>query len=428
MTWWVAGSVVAGAVITSQASKSAAGAASAGASSAAEIQAEATRDAAKIAGQAQVQSAEIMAETTGQSIAEIRRQFNVTDQQFEMYRQAGPVGLAGYYGLLGASPIPWQREAAQGMLGQMGGRLSVPRQAELAGGARAPYASTLGPAPTKPVAPSGGGISGGPGGLTQFQQQQLADASQPAMPWNAAARASVSDANVFGVPDGGDYETALAQYNKNLAAYEQQQRADAQARAAWEGTPQYETVTDEYDIPEVTPIEFETSPGYEWRLAQGQKAIENAAAARGQQLSPQTQMALSQYAQGQASQEYDSFLDRYYQSLTPFSQLYAGGQAAAARSGQTGMEAATTIAGLTQESGAIQAQGILSTGALQSGYATQAGAAQAAGLRSASGYEAQNIINQGNIWGGVLQQGTGLYGAYQGGVPSQASMNTWGYM
>ncbi len=69
------------------------------------------------------------------------------------------------------------------------------------------------------------------------------------------------------------------------------------------------------------PGEFTESPGYQWTLGQGQQAIERSAAARGQLQSPSTQKALAKYSMGLASQEYDSFLNRYYQSLVPKADL-----------------------------------------------------------------------------------------------------------
>lgn len=65
------------------------------------------------------------------------------------------------------------------------------------------------------------------------------------------------------------------------------------------------------------PGEFTESPGYQFTLGEGQKAIERSAAARGMSQSPATQKALAQYATDLASKEYDSFLNRYYQSLVP---------------------------------------------------------------------------------------------------------------
>ena len=56
---------------------------------------------------------------------------------------------------------------------------------------------------------------------------------------------------------------------------------------------------------------FESDPGYQFRLQEGQKAIQNQAAARGGLLSGATLKALSTYNQGQAAQNYQAAFSRY---------------------------------------------------------------------------------------------------------------------
>ena len=56
---------------------------------------------------------------------------------------------------------------------------------------------------------------------------------------------------------------------------------------------------------------WETDPGYLFRLGEGQKLLENSAAARGGLLSGQTGKALQQYGQNFASNEFGNIYDRY---------------------------------------------------------------------------------------------------------------------
>lgn len=53
-----------------------------------------------------------------------------------------------------------------------------------------------------------------------------------------------------------------------------------------------------------------TDPSYQWRLDQGQQALERSAAATGELFSGKTGAALTDYAQGAASQEYQAAFDR----------------------------------------------------------------------------------------------------------------------
>jgi hypothetical protein len=56
---------------------------------------------------------------------------------------------------------------------------------------------------------------------------------------------------------------------------------------------------------------WQTDPGYLFRLAEGQKLLENSAAARGGLLSGQTGKALQEYGQNFASNEFGNIYDRY---------------------------------------------------------------------------------------------------------------------
>jgi len=56
---------------------------------------------------------------------------------------------------------------------------------------------------------------------------------------------------------------------------------------------------------------WQTDPGYLFRLSEGQKVLENSAAARGGLLSGQTGKALQQYGQNFASNEFGNIYDRY---------------------------------------------------------------------------------------------------------------------
>jgi len=109
-------------------------------------------------------------------------------------------------------------------------------------------------------------------------------------------------------------------------------------------------------------VEYTQSPGYQFRLDEGMKAIERGAAARGRVDSGETMKALQQYGQGLAAQDYEAFEQKqkadYYNYL-------------AALSGQSGQSAAGQAAGLGASSAAGAAD-IIGSGAkaLGQGYAT----------------------------------------------------------
>lgn len=150
------------------------------------------------------------------------------------------------------------------------------------------------------------------------------------------------------------------------------------------------------------PGEYTKSPGYLFRLGEGEKAINRMASARGGLLSGGTGKALTRYAQDYATQDYDNFLNRYYKSLEPLQNLSQMGQASASD------QALQTQAGYTNLAN-IQ---------------TQSGQAQAAGIVGAGQAQASNYLTQGKIWSNTLNQGLQSYalwkmGAFNGGTTNQ---------
>lgn len=105
------------------------------------------------------------------------------------------------------------------------------------------------------------------------------------------------------------------------------------------------------------PGEFEESPGYQFRLAEGEKGINRAMAARGRWDSGAALKALTRFNQDYASNEYDKFLARYYQSLGPFQSLAGVGQTATTYLGGIGQQTAGNVAQAYNAAGAAQAAG-----------------------------------------------------------------------
>lgn len=60
-----------------------------------------------------------------------------------------------------------------------------------------------------------------------------------------------------------------------------------------------------------TANDFQADPGYAFRMAEGQKALERSAAARGGLMSGGTLKGLTQYAQGVASEEFGNAYNRF---------------------------------------------------------------------------------------------------------------------
>lgn len=114
---------------------------------------------------------------------------------------------------------------------------------------------------------------------------------------------------------------------------------------------QYDPETGEYrDISQQERLAlFQESPDYQFRLEQGQQALERSQAARGGLLSGRAALEAQRFGQGEASAEYGNYINRL-QSLAGMGQSAAGGAANVI----TGT--ATQLAGFDLGVGQLQAQ------------------------------------------------------------------------
>jgi hypothetical protein len=109
--------------------------------------------------------------------------------------------------------------------------------------------------------------------------------------------------------------------------------------------------------------QFQQDPGYAFRQAEGMKALERSAAARGNLLSGSTLKGVQRFGQDLASQEYQNAFDRYQVErsarLNPLQSLMGSGQSATnvmtGAAGQMGQNEASNIynAGQARASGYI---------------------------------------------------------------------------
>jgi|SRR5579864_2129083 len=155
-----------------------------------------------------------------------------------------------------------------------------------------------------------------------------------------------------------------------------------------------------------TAVTEQNDPGYKFRLAQGEGALENSAAANGSLLSGDTLEALQKFGQSYASNEYSNVYDRALQQFNEKYGIFENNQtntfnrlAALAGVGQT---TATTLGSEGQAASQNVGSIDLATGAQQGQDIQNAAAARA------SGY-----INSANAWnaglGGSTSNLTNLY-------------------
>lgn len=141
-----------------------------------------------------------------------------------------------------------------------------------------------------------------------------------------------------------------------------------------------------------------SDPSYQWRLKQGQEAVEKSAAARGGFFSGQTGKELAGYGQGMASQEYQSAFDRDLASKRFGTQAYGTAFTADQARKQSAYNMLSGLAG----TGQVATRQLSSLG-------QQSAAAQGQYGQQAAGAQAGAIQN----WGGQIQSGLGNLAQYQ---------------
>jgi hypothetical protein len=140
--------------------------------------------------------------------------------------------------------------------------------------------------------------------------------------------------------------------------------------------------------------QFQQDPGYAFRLKEGQRALDQSAAARGGLISGNALKAAQRYGQEMGSQEYQNAFTRYLREreaqLNPLQSLAGVGQTTAqTMAGQAGQYGAN-VGNLASATGASSANALLAQG--------QARASAYGGYGQAAGQALQGLYNN---WGGI---------------------------
>ena len=140
-----------------------------------------------------------------------------------------------------------------------------------------------------------------------------------------------------------------------------------------------------------------TDPGYAFRLAEGQKALDRQAAARGGLISGGALKAATRYGQDMGSQEYGNAFNRYQTNrqnqLSPLFSLMGSGQASAAgQAAAAGNYGTQGAAGLTNIGAANAAGTVGATNALTAGLGSY--------LNYSSNQDMINVLARRTAYGG----------------------------
>lgn len=101
--------------------------------------------------------------------------------------------------------------------------------------------------------------------------------------------------------------------------------------------------------------DFQADPGYQFRLQQGQRALERSAAARGGLLSGSALKAATEFGQGMGAQEFQNAYNRFQTNrankLNPLQSLMGAAQTAAGTQGQAAQQFGSNVGNLMTGTG-----------------------------------------------------------------------------
>ncbi|MEY8206106.1 MAG: hypothetical protein RPR40_13665 [Bermanella sp.] len=201
---------------------------------------------------------------------------------------------------------------------------------------------------------------------------------------SAYSNNKASKAQAKGIRQGAAAEERIAA--KNLAFQKEQAEIQREDFAPWreageEALGQIQAGIERGDF-SMDGFVFEQDLGYQFRMNEGVKALDNSASARGRLLSGAQQKGVNAYAQNVASQEYSNAYNRESNEKSRkyniLSSLNQGGQSSAAGQAQVSSQLATSSGNIMAQQG--RSQNV---------------AAQNIGNSRASAYQGQaQIVNQ----------------------------------
>lgn len=390
----------------------------------------AAKSAANTQAQAADQAAQLQYQAEQNSLAEQQREFNIGQQNLAPWLQQGRSALANLSYLMGTLPgVPTLPSNAvplpgdTGIPGTPGNPVVVPGglgnpphliganvQTPADGSVSNPVQMRM-MARSQLMTPNSGGEIGGPVGENIFGSGQLNTASSadngegPIFPTDVGPHRgqdwALSDSGLQVVPDvagpaGGFTAGSGVLQNNSLtgqATVTQPATADPTNLGQYVN-PQLGAAgslmqpwTQQFQAP--TNVTEQNDPGYQFRLQQGQQALEHSAAARGNLLSGGTAQQENQLAQDYASNEYNNVYNRalqqYQQNYNIFQQNQANqfnrlaalsgvGQTTAGQLNSAGQQYANNVSNielgtaanigqLAQNAAAARGSGYLSSGA-----------------------------------------------------------------
>lgn len=244
------------------------------------------------------------------------------------------------------------------------------------------------------------------------------------MPWGAAAVVAGAAIGAYATSSAADTQAQAAENAANTSAGAQKYATDVQYKMfeknlelqkPWQeaGTTAVNRLAaglapgGEFGT-KFSQTDWQQDPGYAFRLKEGQRALNQAAAARGGMISGNALKAAERYGQEMGSQEYQNAFNRYYREreamLNPLQSLAGLGQSSAQSLGGAAANTGSNIGNLAMTNAANQGNALMAAG--------QARASAYQGYGSAAGQALGGIGNYLRNYnsGDGYQLGTGTRG------------------
>ena len=206
-----------------------------------------------------------------------------------------------------------------------------------------------------------------------------------------AAGISADAAREAGLIASEYYDKALAQQDSSMD-YQQKMlgmAVDAQQPFYNQGTWALQELRQMMESWDSSPEAYERSPYYDFIQSETIKGLDQSAASKGKLLSGAQDEAVMGYSKDLASTDYDNWINRYYQSLSPYQTLASMGQGAANQITNAAMNSGNAVAGVYNNKSNLLAD----QGQTLAGYTNQAGNAEAQG-ESAAGAVQGDLFSQ----------------------------------
>lgn len=156
--------------------------------------------------------------------------------------------------------------------------------------------------------------------------------------------------------------------------------------------------------------DFEADPGYQFRLAEGQKALDRVTSAKGKYFSGGAVKSLDDYNQGMATDEYGKAYDRYNTNMSNIYTRLAATRDAGMNATGSVMNSSLNTQAMLNSAGQDYANQV-------GGYLTGLGKNVGENTMGAGNAHAAGTIGQGDAWstgikgvGGAITQGMGMAG------------------